>query len=421
MPTKENVLIYYDAVNSAVCIAERSPTGQIQKIPVDASLISRGEYIAAFTAALQTLSKEADPLTADFVLPHRMYGIDYITLPLIKRSQLGEAFKTELRSLYKNYDELSFARTEVFTGKTSTTFCVAMVQKRILTELKAVFAKANITVEQFWPYGSALLAGAIKLNPSMKKAPCILLHTEAGHAYIAAYGKETLLGGIDIPFGIEALSDRRVSSERLLYHPDSAELLVINAKERAKATKLTMAINIEEEKIDDKVLNDESDEAIEANPELPDITKLGDETTEAGSSSDTSVSGDFFPGDDEEGSDILPEVKIKTLRKSAVRTFPKFMLREAPTTPQGFITENFRLFERRILMTIREMSFNEYMPKPEAIFLSLPPECAFLADVMAERNSEYKWFNLMDTTKAPSGLMLCGSGGPMSGKLPVFL
>ena len=29
-----------------------------------------------------------------------------------------------------------------------------------------------------------------------------------------------------------------------------------------------MAINIEEEKIDDKVLNDESDEAIEANPEL---------------------------------------------------------------------------------------------------------------------------------------------------------
>ncbi len=405
MTARTKAVVYYDAAESAICIADLSPGGIIKKISADASLISRGEYPSAFAAALQAVPKRGAPLSVDFVLPHGMYGIDYITLPLIKRSQLGEAFKTELRSQYKNYDALSFTHTEVYIGKTSTTFCVAMAQKQLLAELKEVFARSNITIERFLPYGSVLLAGAIRMKPAMKKAPCLLLHVEDKHAYIAAYGKETLLGGISIPFGAEALSDSHVASERLLYHPDSAELLVINAKERAKATKLTMAINIEEEKIDDGVLSDESEEGLESNPALPDLTRVGREQA----------------AEDEDDSEVPPEMKIKTLRKSAVRSLPKFMLREAPVTPQGFVLENFRLFERRLLLTAREMSLAEYIPRPEAIFLSLPARSTFLAEAMAAQNPEFKWFSLADTLKTPNKLMLYGVGGFTSGKLPVFL
>lgn len=67
------------------------------------------------------------------------------------------------------------------------------------------------------------------------------------------------------------------------------------------------------------------------------------------------------------------------------------------------------------------MSLAEYMPKPKAIFLSLPAGSTFLAEAMAAQNPEFKWFSLADTLKTPNKLMLYGVGGFTSGKLPVLL
>lgn len=412
-------IIYYDA---GVCTwrVMRDANTLLAELPVERYLMNRGEDVSAILSSIQNIEKLSTPLTADFIMPHFMYGVDFITLPSIKKSHLGENFKTELRNMYKNYDELVFLSNEIYSAKASVTYSVFFTQKKVLSDLRAAFGKVNINIGRFLPYGSTLVCGAMKMNSAVRKNPCLILSLEKNYGYIAAFGRDTLMGGLEIPFGIEALSDSKVMSERTLYRDDSAELLVINARERAKSTKLTMAINIEDEKIDDSIQDDEDENkeentvsvseiaAInEENPELPDITKAGTEND------------DEYDDDDDE--DDAPEVKnIKTLNKSAVRVLPKFMRRPTPETPQGFVMENFRLFERRILLTAREMTLSGYMPKPETVYMFLPQEMSFVADVMAHENPNLKWVNVADMSQNRGDLALQGAANFAQYKLPVF-
>ena len=383
--------------------------GAVTELPVDAAMLDRGEIPSALTQALSTMSKYPAPLPATFILPHCLYGVDYISLPAIKKSRLEESFKTELRSMYKNYDELIFRSADIYTGRASVTSRVVFTRRELLDAIRACFAKVNLQVTRFVPYGVSVLEGAAKLNSAVRKTPCLVLDIGDKYSYIAAFGKDTLLGGAEIPFGAEALSDTRVMSERVLYQHDSAELLVINARERAKSTKLTMAINLEEEKIDDSILSDEDEVA--PNPELPDLTHAGEEQT--------ATDADEFD-DDDETPEQAPLPTVKTLRKSAVRQLPKFMRREEPTTKEGYLLENFRLFERRVLLTARDMALSEYFPRIEAIYLSLPEQFAFIADEMNQSNSAYHWAYLKRSAAAPDDLPMGGALGAVSGKMPVF-
>lgn len=388
--------------------------GQVRDLPVDVSMLARGEIGSALEHAVAGTGKYQTPVSAVFILPHNLYGVDFVTLPAIKKVK-AESFKTELRSMYKNFDALTFLTSDLYTGKSSVTSRVVFVQKQVLESIRNSFQKINVTVDRFLPFGAAVLEGAAKLNSGVRKAPCFVLDMEEKYSYLAAYGKETLIGGMEIPFGVEALSDVRVMSERMLYQHDSAELLVINARERAKSTKLTMAINLEEAKIDDSVLSDEDE--IPENPELPDLTRVGEEQPPADASENDEFD-DEEDGEDKPGQTQLPS--IKTLRKSLVRQLPKFMQREVPTTPEGFVTENFRLFEKRILLLARDMALTEYYPRPEAVFLSMPQRYAFLAEEMNKANPAMKWSHLKNIGSGFDDLPTGGALNLGSGKMPVF-
>lgn len=388
--------------------------GQTRDLPVDVSMLSRGEICSALEHAVAGGQKYVSPVSAVFILPHSFYGVDFVTLPAIKKVK-AESFRTELRSMYKNYDDLVFLSSDLYTGKSSVTYRVAFAPKQVLTGIKNIFSKINVTVDRFLPFGAAVIEGAAKLNSALRRTPCLVLDMEEKYSYLAAYGKDTLIGGMEIPFGVEALSDVRVMSERMLYQHDSAELLVINARERAKSTKLTMAINLEEAKIDDSVLSDEDE--IPENPELPDLTRSGEEKAPA-----VETEADEF--DDEDDETGRPEQaaapSIKTLRKSLVRQLPKFMQREVPTTPGGFVVENFRLFEKRILLIARDMALNEYFPRMEAVYLSVPQRYAFLAEEMNKANPTIKWSHLKNIGSGVDDLPMSGAMNLGSGKMPVF-
>lgn len=386
--------------------------GNTTDIPVDAAMLSRGEISATISSSLANVQKFPTPLSAIFILPCCMYGVDYVSLPTMKKARLDDSFKTELRAMYKNYDALSFQSADIFSGKFNVTYRLIFARKELLDSLKASFAAVNVQIEKFLPYGAAVLEGASKLNSAVKKTPCLVLDIGDKYSYISAGGKETLLGGLEIPFGVEALSETRVMPERLLYQHDSAELLVINSRERAKSTKLTMAINLEDEYIDDSILSDESDGEIAPNPEPGDLTHAGEEQT-------TDIDEADDDADDTE--EIVEMPTVKTLRKSAVRQLPKFMRREEPTTKEGYILENFRLFERKVLLVAREMSLNDYFPHVETIFLSMPEKFAFIADEMNRTNPAFKWSYLQKTgEKSPEELPILGGLQLSSGKMPVF-
>lgn len=384
----------------------------VKNLPIDTAMLSRGEIALALNSALAALPKYSALRSAAFILPHTTYGVDFVSLPNIKKAQLGESFKTELRSMHKNYEALSFQSAEIYAGKTSVTYRVAFARSELLNEIRACFLKINIKIEKFVPYGAALLDGAMKLGAA-RKNPCLVLDIGEKYAYIAAYGKDTLLGGAEIPFGVEALSSTRVMPERLLSHHDSAELLVINSKERAKSMKLTMAINLEEEYIDG------TPPAEEPAPVQETTEPLAEQVAEtAAAEARSEEDKDEF--DDEEAEiaekDLPPAVK--TLKKT-IRQLPKFMRREEPTTAEGYVLENFRLFEKRVLLIAREMSLNEYFPRIETVYVSLPQEFSFLIEKMNESNPSFKWAYLNKEEAKSEDPAIFGAFTP-SGKMPTF-
>lgn len=391
-----------------LCICEGQ---EVQRLPVDTAMLNRGEIALALDHALSQLPQSATVRSAIFILAPSAYGVDYLTLPNMKKAQLEESFKTEMRSMYKNYEGLTIRSTEVNVGKTSSTYRVAFARTTLLNEIKSCFLRANIKIVKFVPYGVALLEGAERLNAS-RKSPYLLLDIGNNSSYIAACGKDTLLGGLELPFGADALSSTHVLSERVLWHRDSAELLVINARERAKSIKLTMAINLEAEKIDDSVPNASEESATtqaEANKEATTTTT----TTETAAAD----KDDFDEEEDVPEKDLSPTVK--TLKRT-FKQLPKFMRREEPTTAEGYIQENFRLFEKRVLLTARDMALNEYLPNIETIYLSMPSEFAFLAEKMNELNPTYKWVYLDKSEAHVDDLAIYGGALPPTGKMPVF-
>ncbi len=410
MAAKGDLTIFYDEKESLLRIVRESK--HLADLPVDREMMQRGEDIAALCAAVSAVPKRPAQESADFVLNHSMYSVDFVTLPSVKRSQQADLFRTELKNSYHNFDELEFLKTEIHTGKNTVTYCVHAVQRRLLSELKAEFGKLNINIVRFLPYGTAIVCGAALENAAVRKQPCLVLDIGAGASYIAAYGKETLLGGLEIPFGIEALSDNRVVSERALCRADAAQLLVINARERAKSTKLTMAINIEEEGIDDDVEDDEltPEEVAQLSkqPPLPKMTAEG--SVEAGA--------DFYNDEDDDEDGPTKTVSVKTYSRSAVRVLPKFMRRPTPEGEENFVIENFRLFEKRVLLTLRQMRGTEFFPETQTVFIRLPKGYEFVTEALALQNPKVKWVLL--PCPQEKSLALSGAKDVFSAKLPVY-
>ncbi|MGM9683644.1 MAG: hypothetical protein ACI3XQ_08600, partial [Eubacteriales bacterium] len=160
-------------------------------------------------------------------------------------------------------------------------------------------------------------------------------------------------------------------------------------------------------------LNDEDE--IAPDPVPSDITHIGEEQT-----SDPDLQFDDDADDAEPMEENAGIAAVKTLRKSAVRQLPKFMRREEPTTRDGYILENFRLFERRVLLTAREMSLNDYFPRVETVYLSMPDRFAFVADEMNRDNPAFKWSYLQKNGEGSDDLPTFGALNLSSGKMPVL-
>jgi len=396
----------------------------LKKLAVDAALIKRGEYAEAYAEAFRR-SPVDKRLRAIYIMPQNMYGIDYVTVPSISKSRHLGLIRTELKTQYKNFNEMIFNCFPVRTEKTGSRYCLLMANKILLEQIRDVFSANRVDVAAFIPSGVAAIEGAGLLNSGIKKTQSLLFLADGKKGFIAECGRSGLLGDQTIPYGTNALSTEKVIPERLLYNPDSAQLLVINAKERAKATKLTMAINIEEEHIEEDKASPSSfaatqtdnapstiqkDEVSEPAPPAEEAATSDAEqnTTEQTFSTEdiaairkeaeaekTEESDDYYEEDDQsERQDVTEEQKIKTLTKSAVRVLPKFMRRALPETPRGFILENFRLFEKKLLLLARELRYSEGATEPTVIFMYLPLEYSYIAEQMNIENPAYKWVNL---------------------------
>ena len=174
-----------------------------------------------------------------------------------------------------------------------------------------------------------------------------------------------------MPFGTSVLYKTRVVAEDLAFDHSPAELIVLNAKEKAKAKALTMS--------DDRVMT----EAVEE--DVPEVILETQDSSEAAPAADAAEQGEDEDVEErEEVSGILFDEK-RTARK-----LPKYMLRPTPTNKEGFIAENFRLFVKWTLDLIASNTAITSLGMPDTVYVNMPSQYNFVLDTVNQEFAENK-------------------------------
>lgn len=102
---------------------------------------------------------------------------------------------------------------------------------------------------------------------------------------------------------------------------------------------------------------------------------------------DSKTKEEDLEDDDLELEDIKVEESKKTLTRK-VKRYPKYMQREEPTSEEEYIIENFRLFQKRILLYAKHCEFSDYLPDVDYVLVHLPEQFMFLNEKIVPENNK---------------------------------
>ncbi len=290
------------------------------------------------------------------VLPDHLFLTDTIDIPAVGKKAMENSLEVAIGALYKNKADLKYNTFPLTQNKQFATFGLVGVRKDLALGLTNICAANQISVQNITFAANAMVNGAMTLNPKLKNGSFVLLDIRDNNARLAIVNKGRTVGALSLPFGYNMLYKTRLAAEDLLFDHATAQLLVLNAKEKAKAKQLTM--------MGEEVLTD-PDEV------RADVPAEGQDEFEA-----------------EEG-------------KKGGRKLPKFMLRDTPTEREGFVYENFRIFMKWALETVASNPSIAALGELDGIYVNMPREYMFL-------------FGMANAEEAENGvkfLPLIGSAG----------
>ena len=238
------------------------------------------------------------------VMPDETVALDCLRLPNMRNPKhLQNAVNVKLSEIYKNRAELKLLAVLADKNRQFCTYNVAAMQRSILDSVTAVCAEQHLIAEPV-TYASASTAVAVGvLAPQYKTATYLFLDIKDVYSRFIFVSAGKTVGFFTLPFGLEFLSAKKCKQEDMLFDHRYAELVVINAKERAKSKKLS-------------ILAETSDLA------SMQIRSLQEEED----SEETLKKGKADKGTQQD---------IKVLAKKTPRKLPQFMLRPTPTDAEG--------------------------------------------------------------------------------------
>jgi len=298
---------------------------------------------------------------------------DTVNLPIINKRAMDTSLDASLANLYGDSD-VKFNRMLAMQNRQFATYAISGMRMEMLVKLNKLLSDNQIGVSNVTYFSAAATNAAMALNPKLKNASFALLDIKEDCARIVLVVKGKTFGFYSLPFGTHVLRRDLVEAEDMLFDHPSAELLVLNAKEKAKAKALTAA-----EDFMALPLEEESEEEIS-------------EQAEPIADADAEEDDDF---EDEEEAVAEQVVISGKLRKKTPRKLPKFMQRPIPETEQAFVYENFRVFVKWTLEFIASNTSITSLGAPEAVYVNMPDELSFLYDMVnAEEENGIKFLPL---------------------------
>lgn len=290
------------------------------------------------------------------IVPDNAYLMDTIKIPTMKGfGQTRKTLDNNLRGLYKNFNDLKVNAIIKNQNKQYTTYITTLLLKNIVSSIYSSCSENKLLVDTLTYSSSTLVSGAVTINPKLKNGAYMLLDIKDIYSRYVFVINGKVVGSYTIPFGMESLTKKRVLKEDMLFDHLTAEIMVINAKEKARAKKLTVMAM-------DAVFEDESLDEIE--------------------------------GEEENQTEEKTLDNVKTYVKKA-RKLPKFMLRETPTTPEGVMCENFRIFVKWALTLLESNKKITEQVEINNIYVNIPTNLQYVLDkTNEEMENEIRFFPL---------------------------
>ena len=322
-----------------------------------ASLFS-DDFYEKFNNAIKSFREKNPDVSmqkAALVLPDNVFMFDNINIPAIKKQAMNNSLNLSINSMYKNHDDLKFNNYVLTQNKQYVTFSIVGIRKEILLKLKKICEENGVGVSEITLAANALVNGGMVFNPDLKTSSYISMDIKENKANFAYVVKGRTVGYYHLPFGYAMLYKSRLAPEDLLFDHTTGELLVLNAKEKAKARQLTT---------------------------IDDTNALGTSDTEFEEGEE---------GDDQnvDTTDVTFENRNTQLKKTA-RKLPKFMLRETPKTKEEYVYENFRIFMKWAQDLIINNPTLTAVGLTDKVYVNMPREYDFIYEMANADSAESK-------------------------------
>ena len=323
--------------------------------------------------ALQHPSAQAAGVT--IVLPDRSVATDVISIPTLRRKKTEESLSVAINDLYKNSSDLKINSFMTLQNKQYTTYGISIIRNSILSSLYTACSTCKMLPQAITFAANSTVNAVQSLNPKLNNETYLLMDIKSDFTRISFVSKGRTCGYYSLPFGYSILEHtRHLAAEDMLFDHSKADLLVLNAKEKAKAKQLTMMQDDNATQIGESMAEDEA----EANTnETPNDDEFPDDEDEN--------EGDVFT---KANVNQQSNVVFKTLPKKQPRRLPKYMLRPAPHSEDEYTYENFRLFVKWALNLIQTNRKQLWQDKPDCVYVNMPNKFNFLYDMVNEEKKQ---------------------------------
>ncbi len=337
-----------------------------------------------------------------FVMPDNMVMTDHLVLPAMKSDKQQSALKTQLDTLFKNKD-LVFHHYVAVQTKQFSHYHLTIVNKNSLESLyKSASGKIGFKGTSY--YSNCLINGLLHYNAGLRKKSFIFFNVKEDHTDVVVCIKGKTECFSTLMLGTDHLLDNVVLQENTLYDHDVADLAIINAKENAKRKQLTVSEDEDEDILLDLDAETEMTDAQAIKAVVDEAEKQMNDKALQNAAEDLGISAEQKAINDKLDAEEAEEAELERLDEEAIanmsparrkkifarktpKRLPKFMLREEPTSPEGYVYENFRMFVKWALLYNKQLKDGDYLPELDCVLFSMPEQYKYVLEMVNENEN----------------------------------
>lgn len=320
------------------------------------------DALAGFVENMPT----AETRKVAFVLPDEAVALDNVRLPMLRSQKLiNNSLDAKLEEIFANREDLTVRTFLAEKNRQYCTYGVAAIQNRVLQGVNGALAKNKMLADVVTFASASTVTAVATLNPKWKNETYLFLDIKDVYSRFIFVAQGRAIGFYSLPFGRQFLDANKYVQEDMLFDHSLGELTVLNAKEKARAKKLSVLQG--------------DDESMSQSVNIEAITMLNN---------DVDLDEELPKPTEQSVAPVRVEDQKKIMAKKTPRKLPMFMQRPIPEEEQDVMKENFRVFVKWALTLLQGNPRLTAFGMPKFVCVNLPKTFDFVIDGVNEEERE---------------------------------